>query len=355
MGKNKFAELYRELEPLYRSFALRLTGLLEELLRMENISFAQIEYRAKTLESFVAKIERKGYENPLKEIKDLCGLRVVTYYHDDVKRIADLINREFDIDAENSLDKSKELGVDEFGYRSLHLIVSMRPPRKGLVEWKTFSDFTAEIQVRSVLQHAWAAISHKLDYKKASQAPEPLRRKLFRLSALLELADEEFVGIRESGKAITLSYQEDVNKGDLNIPLDLDSLRTFLDERDDDSFWIDLGKSVGMEPVHPSRKAPEKEIQRLLAALQAANVETIRQFDDLLPSLKTEGKNLLQEFANRLKGQEQGFKAIAVDILTVLILLKYSVDLPTSLSFREEFTDVLKKIVPVKKAKAQKK
>jgi GTP pyrophosphokinase len=163
MNHQELESKYRdELLPLYISFASKLSALLDEITKDAEISIAQIEHRAKTLESFLGKIRRKNYADPFQEIKDFCGIRVITYYQDDVSRVVELINNEFDVDKENSVNKSDQLDVDEFGYQSVHLIFSLKEPRRPLPEWKAFTNLVSEIQIRSVLQHAWASISHKL-------------------------------------------------------------------------------------------------------------------------------------------------------------------------------------------------
>ena len=108
------------------------------------------------------KVERKSHANPFDEIKDFAGVRVISYYNDDVDRIAIILNSELDVDPAHSMDKISNLDIDEFGYRPFHLVCKLKEPRIALPEWKRFSGLTIEIQVRSVLQHAWAAISHKL-------------------------------------------------------------------------------------------------------------------------------------------------------------------------------------------------
>ena len=257
---------YRDrLHPLYESFTYKLHMLLGELIKKEVISIAQAEYRTKTVESFLGKIRRKNYVEPFLEMKDLSGIRIVTYYHDDVLRVADLIEREFELNREHSLDKSNLLGVDEFGYKSFHLVISLNEPRLSLPEWSPFKNFCAEIQVRSVLQHAWAAISHKLDYKAASQAPLELRRQLFRLSALLELADEQFLLLRNRTQTVVESYKEKIEQGELNIPLNRDSLVEFIRQKVKLKPWYQLGVRAGMMPDRELITIDEKrgELDRL--------------------------------------------------------------------------------------------
>ncbi len=183
--------------PLYDKFTTELYSLIERCIKETRIPIVSIEGRTKTPDSFLRKIEQKGYTYPLYQNKDFTGIRIVTFYQDDASKVSDMIYEEFTIDSDHSMDKLYQLDVDEFGYRCIHLVVALKEPRKSLAEWKKYADLWAEIQIRSILQHAWASLSRRIYYKRASQAPPELARKLFRLSALLELADEEFISIRD--------------------------------------------------------------------------------------------------------------------------------------------------------------
>lgn len=96
---------------LYESFSVRLGSLLKDLLHDVGVDTAQIEARAKDVESFAEKVKRPGkdYGDPMHQITDLVGIRVVTYYLEDVDRVGKLIRDEFEVDHENSGDKSQLL------------------------------------------------------------------------------------------------------------------------------------------------------------------------------------------------------------------------------------------------------
>jgi len=186
--------VYSSRRRLYEQFAERLQSLFDNLLSIEQIDYQTIEYRAKSIESFRNKLMRPGksYVDPLTEMPDLAGLRITVYFDRDVNRAAALVDSELDVDKVNSSDKRAELAPDQFGYLSVHKVARMGASRRNLPEWQRFKDCVVEIQVRTVLQHAWAAISHKLQYKREAEVPVEFRRRLIRLAGLLELADEEF-------------------------------------------------------------------------------------------------------------------------------------------------------------------
>ena len=217
------------LQPLFDKYANKLSDLFKELLEQQQIKFQAIEFRGKSITSFTDKVKREGknYNDPIKEITDLAGVRIILYYLDDIDRIIEILNQEFEIDDKNSVDKKEELQFDQFGYLSIHKVISLRPNRSELPEWKIYSDFKCEIQIRTLLQHTWASISHTLQYKNEADIPHEIRRELHRLSGLLELADEEFFKIKNKRLKISSNIETALINKNLNIKVNLDSLLQF--------------------------------------------------------------------------------------------------------------------------------
>lgn len=174
------------------SFKERVINLLSDLIRQEKIIIHHISGRTKEYESLSKKIDRKiGKYNSLEEITDVIGLRIITHLESDVDLVSNLITKEFTIDEKNSIDKRK-LNTDQFGYKSLHLVISLNETRAKLTEYKGYGTLKCEVQIRSILQHAWAEIEHDLGYKGKSSVPNQYKRNFNRLAALLETADVEF-------------------------------------------------------------------------------------------------------------------------------------------------------------------
>ncbi|RSM64866.1 hypothetical protein DMH04_50530 [Kibdelosporangium aridum] len=175
-----------------------VTSLIQSILNVENIKFHSVDHRVKSENSaskkLVAKADRyRGYG----DITDLLGVRVITYFEDDVDKVAKCIERQFSVDAENSEDKRALLDSDRFGYLSLHYMLSFDARRSKLPEYAPFAHVKFEQQIRSVLQHAWAEIEHDLGYKLDGGLPKELRRGFSRLASLLEVADNEFISLRD--------------------------------------------------------------------------------------------------------------------------------------------------------------
>lgn len=150
---------------------------------------------------------------------DVVGVRVITHLKPDVRLAADAFEREFDINWPHSVDKSELLDVDQFGYASIHYVARLSAARRSLPEYAPFAGIYFELQVRSILQHAWAEIEHDLGYKSAVSVPRPVRRGFSRLASLLELADDEFTRLRDelARYALEVASQTEVEKSSLGL------------------------------------------------------------------------------------------------------------------------------------------
>ncbi|EII2397809.1 hypothetical protein MOU94_004354 [Vibrio parahaemolyticus] len=240
MSENPAVLKYSDLRSKYVLLADKMKILLAELLRANGVKFHLVEARAKTVDSFREKIRRPGksYQDPLQELSDLCGVRLITYYHDDVEKVAAILASEFDVIEREESHQASEYNPEEFGYISLHYVLKISSERISLTEWELYKDMKVEVQIRTVLQHSWAAISHALQYKNEADVPKPLRRKLNRLSGLFELADEQFVEIRVESDAAKAEAIEQLKQGNMEIPVDTNSLQEFL------SSWAPLGEII---------------------------------------------------------------------------------------------------------------
>jgi len=188
---------YTEQRVIYDQLTKKVENLIKNLLIAENFPIHSITSRTKGIKSLGDKIEKeeKQYEK-LIDITDLSGVRIICFFSEDVDIVAEIIKRNFKVNDELSVDKREILDPDKFGYVSLHYIIEISEDRENLPEYKQFKGLTCEIQIRSILQHAWAEIEHDLGYKSISGIPKDIRRKFSRLAGLLELADEQFVFIR---------------------------------------------------------------------------------------------------------------------------------------------------------------
>lgn len=219
----------------YESFALTVSNLISRLLGADGLEMHSVSHRCKTIASFKIKVEKKNSYEALEQITDLAGVRLITHYEDDVDKVAKIIESEFVVDNSNSIDKRAALDPDRFGYLSLHYVVTLKPERTNLKEYRSFAGMKAEVQIRSILQHTWAEIEHDTGYKSNVEVPKHIRRRFSRLAGLLELADQEFIGIRtaleEYSDEVTarISADGNVNGGVSDVLIDKVSLTKFVE------------------------------------------------------------------------------------------------------------------------------
>ncbi|GAB2854730.1 hypothetical protein [Lentzea nigeriaca] len=232
---------------------------------------------------------------------------------------------------EHSANKQSELAPDQFGYMSDHLITRIGS-RGAWPEWANYAEIPVEFQVRTTLQHAWAAVNHKLSYKRVEEVPTALQRRLFRLSALFEMADEQFSAIRKAAAELSDEYSDNVKQGNLDIEIDADSVDAYIQNSAKVRGIMAAAVKRGfvLSPVDgPGVEQPRSSLLRLLDFLQ---VRTIGQFDALLPEVAEAAEALaMRKQVHREICPELHLRSDAAEheILIILLLLYY--DVPQSL------------------------
>jgi putative GTP pyrophosphokinase len=265
------ASWYSAQRETYTSFTRLLHATLENLIRAARIDYLAVTSRTKSVESFVEKVKRKGYETT-DQATDLAGLRVITFIESDAAKAAKLVSDSFIVHPEKSLDKSEELGDSQVGYRSIHLICELRSDRIALPEYRPFKELLFEVQVRTVLQHAWAEIDHDRGYKFSGVLPGKLRRRLNLLAGQLELADKEFSRLADDVDEYSAELQRKHEAGDLSVELSSASLIDFLTS-------ITSGESVSsVSPADPAKFAT------VIDELHKFGIDTLQGVRDLMSS-----------------------------------------------------------------------
>jgi ppGpp synthetase/RelA/SpoT-type nucleotidyltranferase len=226
--RGKCAE-YRNDFPIYEEYARTLEKILKEVCAIY-APLAIVQARAKAFSSFAEKMARKADKYMTRNIgpTDLCGARVITETQAEVDRISGVIRELFVIDEENSPDVRTRLKSNEFGYLSVHYVVQIkRPEILGVKIPPAIGERKAEIQVRTLLQHAWGSICHDRLYKASFRVPEHLGRDLARVAALLEEADGQFGAAISALDAYKIHYGAYMDKERLAAEQEI--LQTVLD------------------------------------------------------------------------------------------------------------------------------
>ena len=270
-------EEYREARPVFEKMQVEVTRILREALERNGLIVTAIETRIKTEESLAGKLALKGAKYAtLSDITDILGARIVTFYTDDVDRIAAMAEQLFEIDWVNSVDKRKLHQLDSFGYNSLHYICRL----PGY-------NYRFELQLRTTLQHAWAAINHDTGYKSGVEIPREYMRRINRLAGLLEIADDEFSHIRTEINDYRRRVQQLVQNGQLDdVLLDGDTFRSYLNAR------------------------PLDKLNKRIAAINQAEIQEVSLIN-YLKVLKALGCNTLGDVARLRNKYEEDAYALA--------------------------------------------
>ncbi|HSK34333.1 MAG TPA: DUF429 domain-containing protein [Propionicimonas sp.] len=197
------ARTYAQVQPQVEELAGRLAAWLTTVLDDAGINYQYIASRAKSVASFAAKTAKTvdglpQYPDPLRDITDQIGARVITYVTSDVAAVAEVVKDHLGVVRDLDLGQATA-SEGRFGYVSRHLQVALDPVWLGTLPTDLVRVPSAQIQIRTVLQHAWAEFEHDIRYKgTVPQALAPDLNRRFTLAAgLLELADREFEVIRD--------------------------------------------------------------------------------------------------------------------------------------------------------------
>lgn len=194
---------FRARKAAFKALTREVESALVDAIRAAELNVYYIESRTKEEDSYVEKCNRKMYIDPLRQSTDISGCRVITNYRGDIDHVERIIREAFIVDDDKSARYDQPTDPRTFGYSSRHFVVSLKEPlEQSLIGLK------AEIQVRTALQHVWAAIEHNLQYKKDLDKPLVFQRRFSRISAMLELIDDEFSNLRAEATQAVLSVTE---------------------------------------------------------------------------------------------------------------------------------------------------
>ena len=299
-------EEYREQRDLFVKLGETVHSMLRSIAKGAGIPVMSIEHRIKDEKSLEGKLYRKGdsYQS-LDDITDILGARIICYFNDDVDKIGHLIEQAFTIDRENSSDKRALMKADSFGYLSPHYICSLH---EGADYPEEICHKRFEIQIRTMLQHAWSDINHDLGYKSQFGVPRAVTREFARLAGLLEIADNEFVRVRDDMNRYTEETKRKIIENDADdVLIDMISLDEYM--RSNGQMRDFIGRLAAIENSEINEINPEAYIPQL----KWLKIETI---GDLARMLER-NEELAYKLAERvLKGSE-------LDILASNVALRF--------------------------------
>lgn len=206
---------YESQHPAYAAYADFLRTVLARACK-RLMPYVIVESRPKTIASFAEKIVRKQwkFENiPGYDITDRCGARVITQTAEEKALACAYVEKHFLIDRDNSLDQKTQHGEREFGYLAVHYVVQIPGSAKEMegqpvpATVQTGPDgFKAEVQVKTLLEHAWANPLHDRLYKVQITPPRQIKREAASLAATLEHSDERLGSVADDVDAFLGHY-----------------------------------------------------------------------------------------------------------------------------------------------------
>ena len=270
-------EEYCAAVPVFERMRILVKDNLTAQLESNGLYIAAFESRIKAEASLAGKLELKGHKyTSLESITDILGARVITFYSDDVDKISAMVEKTFDIDWDNSVDKRKMHELDSFGYNSLHYICRIPESLFKDPEHPEINQYRFEIQIRTALQHVWATLDHDTGYKSGVAIPKEHLRNLNRLAGMLELVDEQFSIIRTSINDYRRKVQSLVANGKFSdVPLNIDTFKSFLQLRPFDKLTYQIA-AINQAEVHESSVIP------YLAVLKDLGMETLEDVNSLV-------------------------------------------------------------------------
>lgn len=270
-------EEYRSQMPIFKKLQEIVTKHLKELIHQSGIEVNTMESRIKEEQSLAGKLHRKGHKYAsLANITDIFGARIITFYNEDVDRIASMAETLFDVDWPNSVDKRKQHEFNSFGYNSLHYICRLPKSLYYDPQMPELNTIAFELQMRTALQHVWSAIQHDIGYKSEIETPVEYHRNLSRLAGLLELADNEFSRIRTAITDYRRRAQSLVQSGKLDeVQLDGDTFRSYLNLRPFDKLNRKIA-AITQAEIHEANLRPYLSVLRLIGMKTLADVEKLQ-------------------------------------------------------------------------------
>lgn len=301
-SQEEITKWYNQYWNIYNSLGEEVRSLIKKLLD-DKIDYHTIVHRVKELKSVINKFKDKNY-NEFTQLTDFTGIRIITYTLSEIEEVCEIIEKEFKkIEKKSFIDELEDTG--KVGYLSIHYICQFRHDRIKLAEYSRYANMKFEIQVRTILQHAWAEIEHDR-YKFSGILPDSIGRRFDLIAGTLELLDNELNTISKLLEDYSKNVSDRANKKDLHIPINTVSLEAYLKE-----------KLKDIPEIHENFGRQEDRSADLIKELPRFNIEYIDQIDSLIK------EKHIQELKDLVKKDYVNYLAFLRYILMINYTDKY--------------------------------
>jgi ppGpp synthetase/RelA/SpoT-type nucleotidyltranferase len=293
---------YVEKLSLYEEYSSRIRNLVQDLVEREDIEICSIDGWAKAPAELVKSLNAH-YEGDsssgLDSISDLVTVRVLLRFPEDVRKVEEIVCTEFQVDLEHSIPSSGLEDPFRFGYPAVLYTLALAESRTALREWRKYRGLSFRLELRTVLQEAWATISPRVSMNVDSISEKKLKRKLVRLAALLEEADEGFLSLWEEVKDVAVlvppSPEPRVTSVSAERTYTEDELYAFFNEEQNVlTKWSSIAVKAGFPIFVPSPPYLKESFEYLYRVFRAAGIDTLTEVRRFLAELDEGDRGLLQ-------------------------------------------------------------
>jgi len=312
---NNLLQQYDAQHKVFEQLGTECLHLITRWLTLEKIQFHSVTSRVKDRKNLYEKLTREGKNYKcLADVTDIVGIRVITLFENEIDQIGAIIAGHFTVDWDNSIDKRKTLDPDRFGYLSLHYVCLLSPKHLDLTENEQFRDIKFEIQIRSILQHAWAEIEHDLGYKSGVGLKRPERRRFARIAGLLEIADQEFTAISEELRQYKSQIETVIGNAPASVGIDKISLNAICKQ----GLVRELDKKLADGIGAGIREENANLLSVLSTGLPFVGITTVEQ---LLDALKRHKELIVYQAVERYRGKRSQDVTRGGSILQLVLVL----------------------------------
>jgi putative GTP pyrophosphokinase len=292
-----WGSLYEDLRPLYEAFAERVLGLLETLLDDDDLRYWHSYSWTDSVSKFESALDRarragRQVDDPFHDLVEYAGASFVCWSRDQLQPIAEIVEREFDVDYSASLplsavreelERVRRQEEPELGYPHAFYVVALDESRRSLPEWRAYADLRLAVHVLTISQYTWWSLEEgHLPYYRASSFPPASREAFSRVADLLATVDDVLEREEAESEEIVARYEEAIDTADLDLPLDATCLEVYLRRAPVVRDLVDIAEAAGMRHDDDEGTGPFALEQELLWLLGRQGLGTLAELDDLL-------------------------------------------------------------------------
>jgi ppGpp synthetase/RelA/SpoT-type nucleotidyltranferase len=352
--------VYDEVGPTYRALVDKLSSLLEELMDAEDVDYewtsnwvlgrGHLEdrlYRAARAEEPI--------EDPFRDLPDFAAVTVIVSETSDIDAVADLVERELDVDHEASFsaDEAERRRDDDsqdppLGYEGVRYATQITSGRAQLTEWRPYAGLRAQVHVQTILEDAWERLDRNLPYYDGASYPPTARLDLGDFQGLIAAADRQYEQVLESLEDEHARYVELIERGELGVELNGESVVAYLQSAETIVRLTQIGVDAGLQPLsspyEPSRLEVEQET---LWLLRRADLQTLGELDAFLREAEGRAGEILRDLARMSTDGDFQPWALPDSIVQWLVLVLNRADSETIelMRYREEIAAALNTLI----------